>query len=63
MENGRWVHAVCAVWANEIRFGDEVRMRNISGIEKISENVFKYKCYLCHKNGYYTIKVGGEGKV
>lgn len=56
-ERGRWVHALCAVWASEIRFGDEAHMRNLSGIETIPDNIFRYKCYLCHKNGFYSIKV------
>lgn len=32
-------------------------MRNLSGIETIPDNIFRYKCYLCHKNGFYSIKV------
>ena len=57
-KSGRWVHALCAVWASEIRFGDEVHMKGITGLDKIPDNIFRYKCYLCHKNGSYTIKVG-----
>lgn len=45
------------MWASEIRFGDEVHMKNITGLDKIPDNIFRYKCYLCHKNGSYTIKV------
>ena len=55
---GRWIHTLCAVWANEIRFGDEAHMRNISGVESIPENMFRYKCCACHKTGSYCIKVG-----
>ena len=58
--NGRWVHVLCAVWASEIRFGDEQRMRQVSGIEAIPESSYKYKCCLCHKTGSYVIKVGLE---
>ena len=61
---GRWVHTLCAVWASEIKFGDEIRMRNISGLEAIPDSAFKYKCCACHKTGSYCIKVrtrtGGE---
>lgn len=54
---GRWVHTLCAVWASEIKFGDEIRMRNISGLEAIPDSAFKYKCCACHKTGSYCIKV------
>ena len=53
-----WVHVLCAVWASEIRFGDELHMRNVSGIESIPDNMRKYKCFLCHKTGSYVLTVG-----
>lgn len=55
--NGRWVHALCAVWSSEVKFGDEIHMRNVSGIDAIPDSAFKYKCCLCHKTGSYVIKV------
>lgn len=55
--NGRWVHALCAVWSSEVKFGDEIHMRNVSGIDTIPDSAFKYKCCLCHKTGSYVIKV------
>ena len=58
--NGRWVHALCAVWSSEVKFGDEIHMRNVSGIDTIPDSAFKYKCCLCHKTGSYVIKVALE---
>ena len=55
--NERWVHALCAVWSSEVKFGDEIHMRNVSGIDTIPDSAFKYKCCLCHKTGSYVIKV------
>ena len=49
---------LCAVWASEVRFGDELHMRNVSGIESIPDNMRKYKCFLCHKTGSYVLTVG-----
>ena len=59
--NGRWVHALCAVWSSEVKFGDEIHMRNVSGIDTIPDSAFKYKCCLCHKTGSYVIKVTMAG--
>ena len=50
-------HGITPVWASEIKFGDEIRMRNISGLEAIPDSAFKYKCCACHKTGSYCIKV------
>lgn len=55
------MHVLCAVWASEVRFGDEVHMRNVSGIESIPDNMRKYKCFLCHKTGSYVLTVGERG--
>ena len=49
---------MCAVWSSEVKFGDEVHMRNVNGIDSIPDSAFKYKCCLCHKTGSYVIKVG-----
>ncbi|KAF5379525.1 hypothetical protein D9615_006509 [Tricholomella constricta] len=45
--HGDWVHLLCAIWVPETRVANDVFMEPITGVDKISKQRWKLKCYVC----------------
>ncbi|KAG5643940.1 hypothetical protein DXG03_009352 [Asterophora parasitica] len=45
--HGDWVHLLCAIWVPETRVANEVFMEPVVGVDKISKQRWKLKCYVC----------------
>jgi hypothetical protein len=44
-----WVHACCARWIPETRFGNAAFLEPVLGLEDVDRDRFKLTCYLCGK--------------
>lgn len=47
--DGRWAHVICAIWLNEVHFGNLVFLEPIEGVEASLERRCKLKCLVCRK--------------
>ncbi|KAL6738933.1 hypothetical protein Aduo_012429 [Ancylostoma duodenale] len=47
--DGRWAHVICAIWLNEVHFGNTVFLEPIEGVDASLERRCKLKCLVCRK--------------
>ncbi|VDO66760.1 unnamed protein product [Haemonchus placei] len=47
--DGRWAHVICAIWLNEVHFGNLVFLEPIEGVDASLERRCKLKCLVCRK--------------
>ncbi|VDL76648.1 unnamed protein product [Nippostrongylus brasiliensis] len=47
--DGRWAHVICAIWLNEVHFGNLVFLEPIEGVDNSLERRCKLKCLVCRK--------------
>ncbi|CAJ0604075.1 unnamed protein product [Cylicocyclus nassatus] len=45
----RWAHVICAIWLNEVHFGNTVFLEPIEGVDASLERRCKLKCLVCRK--------------
>ncbi|CAI4228208.1 unnamed protein product [Auanema sp. JU1783] len=45
--DGRWAHVICAIWLNEVHFGNAVFLEPIEGAENSLKRRAKLKCLVC----------------
>ena len=45
--SGNWIHVTCAVWINELNFGNWHYLEPIEGVERIPNLRWKLNCFIC----------------
>ena len=45
--SGNWIHVICAVWINELNFGNWHYLEPIEGVERIPNLRWKLNCFIC----------------
>lgn len=45
--SGNWIHVICAVWINELNFGNWHYLEPIEGVERIPSLRWKLSCFIC----------------
>ena len=59
--NKAWIHVSCALWHQEIHFGDFIKKMDIKFIDTIPYEKYMEKCHICEKIGYGpTIKCNNK---
>ena len=44
-----FVHLVCAVWHNEVKFSDPVRMQRVEGVSAVPAKRWQQTCFVCQQ--------------
>ncbi|CAD6190715.1 unnamed protein product [Caenorhabditis auriculariae] len=47
--DGRWAHVVCAIWLNEVHFGNAVFLEPVEGVQTSLNVRARLRCLICRK--------------